>query len=100
MVLNSRALHGRAVQGPALPMVCATPTINVATDPQTGEAISARSVDVRGLRRAAGVGQHGRHRRAGAHVWDEFWNRASQIPAATLYNVPFEPPTRSTRRAT
>jgi acyl-homoserine-lactone acylase len=91
MVLNSRALTAELFRTQALPIVCATPTINIATDPQTGEAIGP-SVDVSAactaLQNWEGTGVTGSR---GAHVWDEFWNRASQIPAATLYNVPFDP---------
>ena len=90
MVLNSRSLTAELFRTQALPIVCATPTINVATDPLTSEAIGP-SVDVSAacatLQAWEGTGVSGAK---GAHVWDEFWNRASQIPAATLYNVPFD----------
>lgn len=89
MVLNSRVLTAELFKDQALAMVCATATINVATDPQGGAAIG-RDVDTgpacAALRTWNNTGVTGAR---GAHIWDEFWSRASKLPSATLYNVPF-----------
>ncbi len=89
MVLNSRVLTAELFKDQALGMVCATPTINVASDPQGGAAIG-RDVDtgpacavLKAWNNTGTIGARG------AHIWDEFWNRASLQSAATLYNVPF-----------
>lgn len=99
MVLDSRALTAELFKMQALPLVCAKSSINVATDPLTSEAIG-RDIDVSAACSALqdwnGTGVAGAR---GAHVWDEFWNRASRIPAADLYSVPFNPadPVRTPR---
>ncbi|WPH19296.1 penicillin acylase family protein [Variovorax paradoxus] len=89
MVLNSRVLTAELFKDQALSMVCAAPTINVATDPQGGTAIG-RDVDTgpacAALQAWNNTGVTGAR---GAHVWDEFWSRAALLPSATLYNVPF-----------
>ncbi|MDR6451437.1 penicillin acylase family protein [Variovorax paradoxus] len=89
MVLDSRVLTAELFKDQALAMVCATPTINVAADPQGGAAIG-RDVDTgpacAALQAWDNTGTSGAR---GAHIWDEFWNRASLQSAATLYSVPF-----------
>ncbi|QOF80128.1 penicillin acylase family protein [Variovorax sp. 38R] len=91
MVLDSRALTAELFKMQALPLVCAKSTINVVTDPLTSEAIG-RDIDVSAacsaLQDWSGTGVAGAR---GAHVWDEFWSRASRIPAADLYSVAFNP---------
>ncbi|WP_447773447.1 penicillin acylase family protein [Variovorax boronicumulans] len=91
MVLDSRALTAELFKMQALPLVCARSTINVVTDPLTSEAIG-RDIDVSAacsaLQDWSGTGVAGAR---GAHVWDEFWSRASRIPAADLYSVAFNP---------
>lgn len=91
MVLDSRALTPELFKAQALPLVCAKSAITVATDPLTSEAVG-RDVDVTAacsaLQAWDGTGVAGAR---GAHVWDEFWSRASRIPAADLYGVPFDP---------
>jgi len=91
MVLNSRVLTAELFKAQALPIVCATSPIKISADPLTSEAIGP-DVDVTAacsaLQAWDGAGTSGSK---GAHLWDEFWSRASQIPAASLYNVPFDP---------
>ncbi|RZI64734.1 penicillin acylase family protein [Variovorax guangxiensis] len=90
MVLNSRVLTAELFKNDALDLVCATPQITVATDPQTKEAIGrdintgAACAVLRAWDNTGTVASRG------AHVWDEFWNRAALLPATTLYNVPFD----------
>ena len=92
MVLNSRTLTSELFRDQAVAMFCAPPTaFTVSGDPATGETFSpARSVDPT---EACAVLQawDGKALLAsrGAHVWDEFWTRASRIPEATLFAVPF-----------
>ncbi|SFP61216.1 acyl-homoserine-lactone acylase [Variovorax sp. OK605] len=89
MVLNSRVLTAELFRAEALPMVCDGTPIAVAKDPLTNEDIGP-SIDVSAacavLTAWDGTGVTGAR---GAHLWDEFWSRASRIPAASLYNVPF-----------
>ena len=91
MVLNSRVLTAELFKADVLPIVCDGTPIAVTKDPLTTEAIGP-SVDVGAACTALtawdGTGVTGAK---GAHLWDEFWNRASQIPAASLYTVPFDP---------
>ena len=92
MVLNSRTLTSELFRDQAVAMFCAPPAaFTVSGDPATGETFSpARSVDPT---EACAVLQawDGKALLAsrGAHVWDEFWTRASRIPEATLFAVPF-----------
>lgn len=89
MVLNSRVLTAELFKTQALALVCNTPSIDVAKDPQTGEVIG-RSVTTGPacavLQAWNNTGTLASH---GAHVWDEFWARAARLPAASLYGVPF-----------
>jgi acyl-homoserine-lactone acylase len=91
MVLNSRALSAELFKAQALPVVCATSPIAVKKSAENGVDADI-DVDVTAACNALlaweGTGVTGSK---GAHVWDEFWSRASLIPAATLYNVPFDP---------
>jgi acyl-homoserine-lactone acylase len=92
MVLNSRTLTSELFRDQAVAMFCAPPTaFTVSGDPATGETFSpARNVDPT---EACAVLQawDGKALLAsrGAHVWDEFWTRASRIPEASLFAVPF-----------
>ncbi|WP_422096186.1 penicillin acylase family protein [Variovorax sp.] len=91
MVLNSRALTAELFKDQALAMVCTGPTVSVSKDPATGDAIGP-TVDVSAACAALRAWDNtGTVASRGAHVWDEFWNRASLLPAATLYDVPFDP---------
>ncbi|MDN6885428.1 penicillin acylase family protein [Variovorax sp. CAN2819] len=91
MVLDSRVLTAELFRADVLPIVCDGTPIAVSSDPLTTEAIGP-SVDVSAACTALtawdGTGVTGAK---GAHLWDEFWSRASQIPAASLYTVPFDP---------
>ena len=91
MVLNSRVLTAELFKADVLPIVCDGTPIAVTKDPLTTDAIGP-SVDVSAACTALaawdGTGVTGAR---GAHLWDEFWSRASQIPAASLYTVPFDP---------
>jgi acyl-homoserine-lactone acylase len=75
----------------ALALVCATPRITVAADPQTGEAFSPpRKVDTRAACAVLKAWNNtGTATARGAHVWDEFWERAALMPSASLHAVPF-----------
>ncbi|RJF92375.1 penicillin acylase family protein [Noviherbaspirillum saxi] len=91
MVLDSRVLTAELFKTRALPVLCAGPSITVSSDPLTREVFSpARTVDVT---QACSVLQawenKGNVASRGAHVWDEFWTRASLLPSAQLYNVPY-----------
>jgi acyl-homoserine-lactone acylase len=89
MVINSRVLTAELFKDQALAMVCATPTINVATDPQGGAAIG-RDVDTGPACAVLQAWDNtGMSSARGAHIWDEFWNRVSLQSAASLYSVPF-----------
>jgi acyl-homoserine-lactone acylase len=91
MVLNSRVLTAELFKSDVLPIVCDGSPIAVSKDPLTDEAIGP-SIDVGAACTALsawdGTGTTGAK---GAHLWDEFWSRASKIPAASLYTVPFDP---------
>lgn len=92
MVLNSRALTAELFKAQALPLVCATASISINGDPETGESFPAIEVDVRAacaaLRAWDNTGNPGAR---GPHVWDEFWRRAGLLPEAGLYSVQFNP---------
>lgn len=91
MVLNSRAYSAEVFKTQMLDIVCAVPTVSVMGDPLGEGAFSsprdvdtAQACDV--LRQWGNTGNIGAR---GAHIWDEFWNRASQLDAGALYAVPF-----------
>jgi len=91
MVLNSRVHTAELFKSQALAMVCATPKITVTSDPLTEETFAtARVVDTAAacdvLTRWDNTGMSASR---GAHVWDEFWNRAVLQTADILYAVPF-----------
>lgn len=91
MVLNSRAYSAEVFKTQMLDIVCAVPTIVVLGDPQgEGPFSSPRDVDTAQacdvLRNWGNTGNIGAR---GAHIWDEFWSRASQLDADALYAVPF-----------
>lgn len=92
MVLNSRSYAAELVKDQALTLLCAPPSpITVTGDSVTGETYSpARVVDpsaacaaLQAWDNTAQIGSRG------ALVWDEFWTRASRLPEASLYAVPF-----------
>ncbi|SEF30725.1 penicillin acylase family protein [Variovorax sp. NFACC27] len=91
MVLDSRVLTAELFKADVLPVVCDGSPIAVSKDPLTNEAIGP-SIDVGAACTALsawnGTGVSGAK---GAHLWDEFWSRASKIPAASLYTVAFDP---------
>ena len=91
MVLNSRVHTAELFKAQALPVVCASPTITVARDPQTAEVFSpAKVVNVAlACSTLQAWNNTGTTDARGAHVWDEFWARASLLGAASLYSVPF-----------
>ena len=91
MVLNSRVYTAEQFKAQALPVVCATPTISVARDPQTGETFApAKVVNVAlACSTLQAWNNTGNTDARGAHIWDEFWARASLLSAASLYSVPF-----------
>jgi len=92
MVLNSRTLTSELFRDQAVAMFCAPPAaISVTGDPATGESFSpAHNVDPTAAC-AALQAWDGKALIAsrGAHLWDEFWTRASRIPEASLFAVPF-----------
>ncbi|MFT3665367.1 penicillin acylase family protein [Piscinibacter sp.] len=92
LVLNSRNLGAELFKEQALPLVCADASIAVTADSRTGEAFNpARTVDVGAACAALAAWDNtGNADARGAHLWDEFWTRASRIPAASLYAVPFD----------
>ncbi|MCX7217520.1 MAG: penicillin acylase family protein [Burkholderiales bacterium] len=90
MVLNSRALTAELFKSQAIALVCASAQINLYSDPETGQSFPGIAVDVRAacaaLRAWDNTGNPGAR---AAHVWDEFWRRASLLPEAQLYQVQF-----------
>ena len=88
---NSRVHTAELCKAQALPVVCASPTITVARDPQTAEVFSpAKVVNVAlACSTLQAWNNTGTTDARGAHVWDEFWARASLLGAASLYSVPF-----------
>lgn len=92
MVINSRALTAELFKDQALAMFCApATTIAVTGDSATGETFNpARNVDpaeaCAALQAWDGKGLVDSR---GAHLWDEFWTRASRVPEASLFQVPF-----------
>ncbi len=92
MVLNSRALTAELFKTQALPLVCATPSISINGDPETGDSFPALAVDVRAACAALrGWDNTGNTNARGAHVWDEFWRRAALLPEADLFSIQFNP---------
>ncbi|HEX7866332.1 MAG TPA: penicillin acylase family protein [Variovorax sp.] len=89
--LGSRAYTAELFKTPALAMVCGVPRIEVKGDAQTGESFSPpRDVDTGPACAVLKAwGNTGLAPARGAHVWDEFWARASRLPADRLYEVPF-----------
>lgn len=92
MVLNSRALTAELFKDQAVAMFCSPASvIDVAGDTATGETFNpVRSVDPTAacavLQAWDGKAQVASR---GAHLWDEFWTRASRVPEASLFQVPF-----------
>ncbi len=92
MVLNSRALTAELFKAQALPLVCATPSVSINGDPESGDSFPALAVDVRAACAALRDWDNsGNPNARGAHVWDEFWRRAALLPEADLYNIQFNP---------
>jgi acyl-homoserine-lactone acylase len=91
MVLNSRVYSAELFKAQALPVVCADPTIAVARDPQTGETfVTPKVVNVAlACNTLQAWDNTGNTNSRGAHVWDEFWARASLLSATDLYAVSF-----------
>jgi acyl-homoserine-lactone acylase len=77
VVLGSRVYTAELFKDEALAMVCTTP-------PPTADVGTACDV-------LAAWNDTGNTDARGAHVWDEFWNRANDIDPADLYAVPFDP---------
>ncbi|MFZ6748738.1 penicillin acylase family protein [Undibacterium sp. Ren11W] len=91
MVLNSRALTAELFKSQAIALICAKPQINLLSDPETGQNFAGQAVDVRAACGALRAWDNtGNPDARAAHVWDEFWRRASQIPEAQLYQVQFD----------
>lgn len=82
MVLGSRVFSAERFKTQALDLVCASPTITLASGAAVDVAAACAT-----LRAWDNTGNTASR---GAHVWDEFWNRV-QVPAAQLYAVPFNP---------
>jgi acyl-homoserine-lactone acylase len=91
ITLGSRAYTAELFKARALELVCSVPRIAVTGDAQTGEAFSPpRSVDTGPACAVLKAWNNtGLASARGAHVWDEFWARASRLPADRLYEVPF-----------
>ncbi|MDH0866801.1 penicillin acylase family protein [Mitsuaria sp. GD03876] len=92
MVLNSRTLTAELFRDQVVTMFCSpAATIDVTSDTATGETFSpARSVNPADACAALQAWDaKGLIASRGAHLWDEFWTRASRIPEASLFQVPF-----------
>lgn len=91
MVLNSRALTAELFKSQAIALICNAPHINLILDPETGQNFSGLAVDVRAACTALRAWDNtGNPDARAAHVWDEFWRRASRLPEAQLYQVQFD----------
>jgi acyl-homoserine-lactone acylase len=83
MVLNSRVYTAELFKDQALDRVCASKSIPA----PDGAAQTVDPADACAVLRA--WDNTGARTSRGAHIWDEFWTRASAIPAESLYQVPF-----------
>ncbi|ODU16703.1 MULTISPECIES: penicillin acylase family protein [Variovorax] len=93
MVLNSRVLTAEVFKNEALDIVCALPaTFAVNGDLQAKETFTpARNVDTTAACNALRSWDNtGVTASRGAHLWDEFWNRAL-LPSSAIYTTPFDP---------
>ncbi|MCU6434191.1 penicillin acylase family protein [Undibacterium sp. Jales W-56] len=92
MVLNSRVLTAELFKTQVLPLICASASVTITGDPETGVSLPATSVNLSSACAALAVWDNsGNPNARGAHVWDEFWRRASLLPATQLYQVQFNP---------
>ncbi|MDM0075621.1 penicillin acylase family protein [Variovorax sp. J2P1-59] len=91
MVLNSRVHTAELFKDQAIALVCAPTPISVIGDTATGETFATpKTVDPAEACAVLGAWDNtGTRTSRGAHLWDEFWTRASRVSAATLYQVPF-----------
>ncbi|WP_144109541.1 penicillin acylase family protein [Paraburkholderia sp. BCC1886] len=96
-VLASGSMSARLFLKPVLGAVCpgerAAGTVTVASDPLDPKALAQpQNVDLGPacavLRRWDGTANTDAR---GANLWDEFWNRASTVPAVQHFTVPFDP---------
>lgn len=96
-VLASTSMSERLFRKPLLDSICApgkaAPVVSIVRDPVGGaDFAKPQSVDLgeacRVLRDWDGTANAAAR---GANLWDEFWRRASRIPAAQLYAVQFDP---------
>lgn len=90
-VLNSRVLSAELFKAELLASVCSKRQVAVRRDALTGQALPlAREIDISDacdvLRTWDNTGNTHAH---GAHIWDEFWARASLIPPSELFATPF-----------
>lgn len=91
LVLDSRVHSAELFKTQLLDSVCTHEKITVARDPLMGEVFApAREIDITKacavLRQWDNTGNTGAR---GAHIWDEFWTRASLAPRAELFSTPF-----------
>lgn len=92
MVLNSRVLTAELFKAQVLPLICATSSVTISADPETGESLPSTAVSLGSACAALSAWDNtGNPGARGAHVWDEFWRRASLLPEAQLYKVQFNP---------
>ena len=94
MVLNSRAFTAELFKDQAYAMLCAPASvIDVTGDLLTGETFNpARSVDpAQACATLQAWDGKGLIASRGAHLWDEFWSRASLVAESSLYQVRFDP---------
>ncbi|GAP36128.1 penicillin acylase family protein [Piscinibacter sakaiensis] len=93
LVLDNRVLSAELTREAALPVVCASPSIALAADALTGTSFNPPvSVDVSAACSTLQAWNgRGEPTARGTHVWDEFWNRVSRLPAAQLWTTPFNP---------
>lgn len=92
-MLDARAYSAELFKAQVLDRVCASGSVEVAQDALTEQTfIPPRRVD---LSPACKVLRHWNNKAniqdRGAHLWDAFWNRVSQIPSSELFRVPFSP---------
>jgi len=91
MVLNSRVLTAELFKDDALAAVCTAPQVSISGDPLTNESFAARNVDIaQACEVLRAWNNTGNTEARGAHIWDEFWARASLLPASKLYTVQFD----------
>lgn len=91
VVLDSQVLSAELFKSQLLDNVCTHEKITIARDALTGEVFApAREIDITNACKVLRLWDNtGNASARGAHIWDEFWARASLLPRAKLFSTPF-----------